>query len=151
MPVEVGVEALVERLIVAEIHWQEMASHITAFLPEEACGLVGGKFCVPNAQVEIVIPVPNQLHSPARFRMDPAAQLHGLLALDELGLDLVAIFHSHPAGPETPSLTDLEEFAYPGVLSLIFSPLQVFPGWKARAFHLTGGLTSEVRVTRLAG
>lgn len=144
-------EALVERLIVTETHWQEMVSHVTAFLPEEACGLVGGKFRAPDAFAVVVLPVPNLLHSPARFRMDPAAQLKTFLALDELGLDLVAIFHSHPAGPETPSPTDLEEFSYPGVLSLILSPVQAFTGWKGRAFHLTGGHSSEVLVTRLAG
>jgi len=145
------VDALVEGLIIPEIYWQEMASHVQSCLPEEACGLAGGQFRDQLARVEVTIPVVNQLHSPVRFRMDPAGQLKAFLVLEERGLDLVAIFHSHPTGPELPSPTDLADFYYPGVLNLIFSPLKESSAWQLRAFHLTGNRFFEVPLTRLLG
>ncbi len=85
--------------------WAAMFEHVLACLPEEACGLLGGK----GERANLAIPVENQLRSPTRFRMAPVAQLEAMLRLEQLGLDLVAIFHSHPNGPPTPSHTDLDE------------------------------------------
>jgi proteasome lid subunit RPN8/RPN11 len=88
-----------------------------------------------------MLPIENALHSPVRFCMAPAAQLQAFQALEADGLDLLAIFHSHPTGPREPSPTDLAEFAYPGVLSLILFPTDA-QAWSARAFHIQGALFS---------
>lgn len=117
--------------------WHEMLAHVLACLPEEACGLVGStqngvsgnapaSFTVDASgalSAAVVLPIENELHSPDHFRMAPAAQLKAFYWLEEHGLDLSAIFHFHPRGPHHPSETDLTEFAYPGVLMLIISPL----------------------------
>jgi proteasome lid subunit RPN8/RPN11 len=129
---------LVEVLFIPERNWQEIVRHVTESLPEEGCGLLGGVTQGRVGRVELVLPVANQLHSPVRFRMDPAGQLRAFQTLEERGLELIVIFHSHPAGPETPSAMDLADFAYPGVLTLILSARPGSPGWKARAFHLGG-------------
>ncbi|WP_299027318.1 M67 family metallopeptidase [uncultured Thermanaerothrix sp.] len=105
-------------------------NHVIQHLPEEACGLLGGQ----GETVSVVIPVTNSLHSPVRFRMDPAELLKALEWLDTEDLDLVGIFHSHPRGPATPSETDLHEFAYPESLMLIVSP--VGKVWRLRAFEI---------------
>ena len=124
-----------------------MLEHCLTCLPEEACGMLGGAFSAgPGgpAIAQVALPVTNALHSPVRFRMDPHEQLKAFNRLDEQGLDLVAIFHSHPTGPEHPSLTDLAEFAYPGVFSLILStrPVDLSPvdlaAWQVLAFEITG-------------
>jgi proteasome lid subunit RPN8/RPN11 len=52
--------------------------------------------------------------------MDPREQLKVLLEIEEIGCELLAIYHSHPAGPEWPSVTDIAEAAYPGVVHLIW-------------------------------
>jgi proteasome lid subunit RPN8/RPN11 len=70
--------------------------------------------------------------------MDPEDQLKAFYWLEEHGLDLLAIFHSHPSGPSHPSATDLAEFAYPGVLYLIWSPGIHGPDWQLHAFRLEG-------------
>jgi proteasome lid subunit RPN8/RPN11 len=137
----------ISQLFIPEPFWQEMIYHVQVCLPEEACGLLGGDFA-SAVSVEALFLVDNQLHSPVKFRMDPAGQLHAMLALEERNLDLIAIFHSHPNGPELPSLTDQAEFYYPGVLSLIFSPTPDRSGWQARAFHLSDGHSIEVPVIR---
>lgn len=104
--------------------------HVIQHLPEEACGLLGGR----GESVSVVIPVTNHLHSPVRFRMDPNELLRALERLDAEGLDLLGIFHSHPRGPAMPSETDLLEYAYPDSLMLIVSP--VGEDWQLRAFEI---------------
>lgn len=123
-------------ITIGGVLFEEMRAHVFACLPEEACGLLGGKMDGETATVKVVIPVENVLHSPVRFRMDPREQLLAFNHLDDLGLELVGIFHSHPNGPDAPSATDLAEFYYPGVAFLIWSPGG--EGWQLRAFRITG-------------
>lgn len=98
--------------------------------PEEACGLLGGK----ARQVVLHLPVENVEHSPVHFRMEPRQQLESLQRLDAEKLDLVAIWHSHPMGPDEPSASDVAEFFYPGVRVIILSMHE--ETWQARAFTI---------------
>jgi len=125
-----------------ESHRQAMLAQVRACLPEEGCGLVGGRFGPGGARSQAVLPVTNALHSPVRFSMAPLEQLKALTWLDKNGLELVAIFHSHPAGPGWPSATDLAEFAYPGVAYLIISPRGV--DWQVRAYRIEEGRSTEI-------
>jgi hypothetical protein len=52
-----------------------------------------------EGKTEIVLPVTNVDHSPYRFRMHPAEQVRSLMAIEAMGLELLAIYHSHPEGP----------------------------------------------------
>ena len=97
--------------------WGAMCVHVKNNAPLEACGLLAGK----NNSVEKVFFITNQAKSPVKFRMDPTEQLNALEWIDSNGLDLLAIFHSHPTGPEMVSATDIEEAAYP-VVNIIWSP-----------------------------
>ena len=122
----------------ARKHLEQMSAQASACLPEEACGLVGGL----RDEGRLVIEVPNELHSPVRFRMEANQQLRAFISLEKAGLDLIAIYHSHPTGPATPSVTDLQEFYYPGVLALILSPES--GGWRIRAFEMEPDTYREV-------
>jgi [CysO sulfur-carrier protein]-S-L-cysteine hydrolase len=115
-----------------------MKEHLQACLPDEGCGVLGGK----NDCVTLVRPVTNVLHSPNRFRMDGEEQLQAFLWFEKNEIELIGIFHSHPAGPDHPSPTDLEEFAYPGVAYLIWSKDE--RGWKVRVYHIEGNQYREV-------
>ncbi len=84
--------------------------HCRRELPNEACGILGGR----AGRVESVHPVQSAHPSPSRFAMEPTAQF---LAMDEVsraGRELVGIYHSHPGGPAVPSTTDLQEACWPG-------------------------------------
>ena len=118
-------------------HWHEMREHVDRHAPLEACGLLAGK----SDQVEKVILIRNQAQSPVRFVMDPYEQLQAFEWIESNGLDLLGIFHSHPAGPETVSATDIAEAAY-NVIHLIWSLGQ--NGWKARGFWIQNGSATEV-------
>jgi proteasome lid subunit RPN8/RPN11 len=132
-------------LILSTLHYQHMLDHLLSCLPAEGCGMLGGR---PGERIcQAVLPVPNQLRSPVRFRMDPSAQLKAFYELEALGLELLAVFHSHPTGPDHPSPTDLGEFAYPGVLYLIWSPAPFDPqGWQCRAFHIGKGIYTALPI-----
>ncbi|HEX9012226.1 MAG TPA: M67 family metallopeptidase [Anaerolineaceae bacterium] len=130
-------------LVVPRSIWEEMRKQVSRLAPEEACGMLAGR----AAAVDRVLPVTNRVHSPSRFEMDPQEQVNAFLEIEAAGLDLLAIYHSHPLGPPFPSPTDQEEFLYPGVLYLIWSPAGAHrEGWGARMFSLDGGTVGAVAV-----
>ena len=106
----------IRRLILTRAHWEFMRTHVAGCLPFEACGLLAGKIDT----VHEVLAITNQLRSPTRFRMEPAEQVRAFGVLEAKGLELLGIFHSHPAAPGTAdasrgqlSATDIAEAAYP--------------------------------------
>ena len=125
-------------------YWNAMRVHVKNNAPLEACGFLAGK----NDSVEKVFLITNQAQSPVRFRMDPTEQLHALDWIDSNGLELLAIFHSHPAGPKTVSVTDIEEAAYP-VVNIVWSPRN--GSWQARGFWIEAGHVTEVELQITGG
>jgi proteasome lid subunit RPN8/RPN11 len=124
-------------LTLSKTLWQEMQDYVQQHAPLESCGLLAGK----NDRVEKVIFVRNQSQSPARFVMDPYEQLRAFDWIESNELDLLGIFHSHPAGPEGASVTDIAEAAYE-VVHLIWSRNQ--DGWQAHGFWIENGGAIEV-------
>jgi proteasome lid subunit RPN8/RPN11 len=126
-----------QNLIISRAHWQEMLEHVDQHAPLEACGLLTGR----NDRVENVLLVRNQAQSPVRFVMDPYEQLQAFEWIESHGLELLGIFHSHPAGPETASETDIAEAAYE-VVHLVWS--RTGGHWQARGFWIEKGAAAEV-------
>ncbi len=124
--------------------WDAMRAHAQMHAPLEACGLLAGK----GDSVEKVFLIANQARSPLRFRMDPAEQLRAFNWMESHGLDLLGIFHSHPAGPETASASDIAEAAYP-VVYIIWSRSK--GNWRARGFRFRNGQASEVNLRIIDG
>jgi [CysO sulfur-carrier protein]-S-L-cysteine hydrolase len=124
-------------LTMSKEHWREMLQYVDNHLPLEACGLLAGT----DNRVEKVMGVRNQEQSPVRFVMDPREQLKAFDWIESSGLDLLGIFHSHPAGPETASATDIAEAAYE-VIQIIWSRTE--GRWQARGFWIEAGEASEV-------
>jgi proteasome lid subunit RPN8/RPN11 len=120
-----------------------MLHEVQARLPEEACGVLLGR----GSQVLEAVAVTNVLHSPLRYRMDEREQLALFLRLEAEALDLVAIYHSHPTGPPTPSPTDTAEAYYPEAVYLVWSPLE--GGWSCRGFILQDGQFQEIPLVHL--
>jgi proteasome lid subunit RPN8/RPN11 len=125
------------QLTLSRRHWQEMCEHVDGQAPLEACGLLAGV----NDRVEKVILIRNQAESPVRFVMDPYEQLQAFNWIESHELDLLGIFHSHPAGPETASATDVAEAAYE-VVHLIWSRRRA--RWQARGFWIENSHITEV-------
>ena len=135
---------MTQRLQMRGDHWEQMRSHVQECEPLEGCGLLFGV----DKAVERVIPVANAAQSPDRFRMEPAAQVRAFQEMENQGLQLLGIFHSHPshAGDRTqvlegPSETDVREAAY-AVVHVIWSHRS--GGWRARGFWIEQDKVREV-------
>ena len=121
-------------------HRQIMVKHVEAQAPLEACGIVAGK----DGQSEHVFLIENILASPVRYQMAPEAQIEAMLMIEEKGWELLAIFHSHPAGPAFPSAIDIAEAAYSEAVYLIFYKDDT--SWTCRGFIINGAQIDAVQI-----
>jgi proteasome lid subunit RPN8/RPN11 len=128
---------MIPKLTLNGKHVQEIVGHVNVHAPLEACGLLAGK----NDRVEKVLFVGNQAQSPVRFVMDPSEQLKAFDWIESNELELLGIFHSHPAGPETVSPTDIAEAAY-DVVHVVCSRLH--GQWKLRGFWIENEKSVEI-------
>ena len=126
-------------IIPVEVH-QLVVNHIRRNLPEEACGVLAGS----DNKVTIGIPITNQLHSRVKFYMEPVELFKALERIESENLDLLAIFHSHPQGPDRPSDTDIREFLYPGVATIICSLQE--ENWLLKSFMIENGNYHEIKL-----
>jgi proteasome lid subunit RPN8/RPN11 len=114
-----------------------MRDQAAADVPLESCGLLAGA----GEAVQKVIPVPNALQSASRYRFSPPEQLQAFEEIEREGMEMLAIYHSHPKGPVHPSSTDIAEAFYP-VVYVIWS-LQD-DNWQVKGFWIENGNFSEV-------
>jgi len=125
------------KLILSHKVMKAMRSQVNRLAPEEACGLLAGK----GNRVEKILRVPNAERSSVRYRMEPRAQWSAFQRIEADGLDLVAIYHSHPNGPDHLSPADVSEIMYP-VAQIIW--FQMNGEWQVRGFQVEGGKTNEI-------
>src|SRR5919204_2156127 len=119
-------------------HYATLVAHATDGYPNEACALLAGR----DGAAERVYPLPNAEASPTFYVVEPKAQLRAMTEMDDLGLDLVGIFHSHVATEAYPSRTDVELAAYPDAAYLILS-LADQDAPVLRAFRIRDGQVDE--------
>jgi [CysO sulfur-carrier protein]-S-L-cysteine hydrolase len=81
----------------------ELVAHARAEAPNECCGIVAAR----DGRAVAVHRTRNIHASPLRFEMDPAEQLRVLDEIEDAGLELGAIYHSHTRSEPVPSLTDV--------------------------------------------
>lgn len=85
-------------------------------LPDETCGLLG---CV-GGRVERVIQIDNVAANPERrYEMDPRQLTSALFDFERAGLEVGAIWHSHPRGLPVPSAEDIRAAAWPDACHVI--------------------------------
>ena len=80
----------------------EMIEHAVQENPNVCCGILAGK----DGLISALYRVRNSTPSPYRYVMDPKDQMNVMKESDELGLDLMAFYHSHTHSPAYPSETD---------------------------------------------
>ena len=116
---------------------EQMVAQARADAPLETCGLLAGR----DECALRVLPVPNVLRSPVQYRMGGQEFADAMIACD---FQPLAIYHSHPAGPPSPSPTDIAEAFYPDSVYIIISLAQEPPS--VRAFRIADGVVTEVEL-----
>ncbi len=122
------------------LQWQSMESHVRARFPREACGVLAGE----HGRVHWVESVTNVEDSVNRFRMEPQEQLDAILRIENEGVSLLGIYHSHPHGPDNLSESDIQEAAYPESVYLVWSPS--IEKWSCRAFVIEHDTVREIPI-----
>jgi proteasome lid subunit RPN8/RPN11 len=92
-----------------------VVAHATAERPNECCGLLAGS----GNRVTAHFPLVNELHSPTAYRSEPRSMLAAMKAMRRDGLELVAIYHSHPTSDPIPSKRDRAENEYGETVTVI--------------------------------
>lgn len=83
----------------------ELVAHAREDLPNECCGMIGGR----DGAATKVVRVENAAASPLRYEMDPQGQFDALKAIEDSGDELIGIYHSHTRSAAFPSQTDVNE------------------------------------------
>ncbi|MCC6446703.1 MAG: M67 family metallopeptidase [Armatimonadetes bacterium] len=133
---------------------EALVSDLRSAYPREGCGFLGGA----GGKATHLFPVANseQASPEERYLMDSREQLRALKSIDALGLELVAIYHSHPRSEAYPSALDIERALwqengearelYPSALYVIVS-FRDRNAPAARSFRIkAGGRVQEIPI-----
>ncbi len=85
--------------------------------PLEVCGILGGKHGVVTTLVRMTNSDPSRAH----FIMDPKEQFAVMKKMRAEGLEMLAVYHSHPNGPSRPSSEDIRLAFSPDISYVIVS------------------------------
>ncbi len=126
-------------LEIKQAFYDAMIAHVQKEYPLEACGFLSGNgrftthlYCIDNI-----------LRSPTAYEMDPQQQIQAMIELESRDETILAIFHSHPTGPQIPSETDVRQAYYPEAVYLIIS-LENKNEPITRAFQIVDNVVHEV-------
>jgi proteasome lid subunit RPN8/RPN11 len=115
-----------------------MVEHAVSALPHEACGLLAGR----DGRVERFYPMRNADQSSTTYRLDPADQFKVFNEIEDGGLELSGIFHSHTHTKAYPSETDRQQAFYPDAHYVLVS-LADRANPTLRAFSIVDGVVRE--------
>ena len=121
--------------------YRQMIDHSLEGFPLEVCGILGGL----NYAISAIYRMTNTDASAKHFRMDPREHANVMEELRRRGLEMVAFYHSHPAGPPHPSAEDVRLAFYPDVITVIIS-LHEQGRPLAQAFFIRDGLSEAIEI-----
>jgi len=98
---------MTQRLVLSSKQASELKKLAVDSLPLESCALLAGKMSNDDFVVSEVIVAKNADMSQVTFSIEPNELLDAYNKAESQGLDIIAIFHSHPA-PARPSATDIK-------------------------------------------
>jgi len=132
-------------LEIPNIIFEQMVAQTKAEAPIEACGILAGR----ESRVEKLYKMTNADRRSDHFMMEPKEQFKVIKDVREAGLEMLAIYHSHPATPARPSAEDNRLALTPDVTYIIVS-LQNGDHPAVKGFLMENGSMTEVPV-RIVG
>ena len=113
--------------------YEEIVAHARSEAPNECCGMIASR----DGEAVKVYRATNAAASPLRYEIDGAEQYRIQMQIEDSGLDLGAIYHSHTRTEPYPSQTDINLAFYPDALYLIVGLATEEP--EVRAFTIREG------------
>jgi proteasome lid subunit RPN8/RPN11 len=110
-----------QRLLIPAGLYEGMLEQAQAERPLECCGLLAGAVADGTARVVERYPLVNAAASPVEYHSDARGMFEAVRDMNRRGLDLLAVYHSHPTSPPVPSRTDLDRNYSEDVVNLIIS------------------------------
>lgn len=130
------------RLEIADGILSSMLEAARGAAPLEACGLLGGR----NGTVSVFYELDNIDASGEHYSMKPEQQFAAVKDMREKKLNMLAIWHSHPATPARMSDEDIRLAYTPDVAYLILSLAD--PNHPdLRGFTVAGNKPAEIEIT----
>ena len=115
-----------------------ITAHAQRDFPLEACGILGGA----NGVVTEQYPMANIDQSNEHFTLEPKEQFSVVKDLRSKGIEMLAIYHSHPETPARPSEEDIRLALTPNVSYVIVSLAGATP--EVKSYRIEGGeVTTE--------
>lgn len=121
--------------------FQQMLEQAKAEVPIEACGILAGT----DGKVEKLYKMTNVDKSSDHFAMEPKEQFAVVKNVRAVGLEMLAIYHSHPETPAMLSEEDVRLALTPDVVYVIVS-LQDSDCPAVKGFIIEDGNVTEVPV-----
>ncbi len=121
--------------------FEQIVIQAKAEIPIEACGILAGR----DGTVEQFYKMTNIDHSNTHFMMEPQEQFNVVKDIRSNGLEMLAIYHSHPTSPARPSVEDIRLALTPNVIYVIVSLLNG-DAPAAKGFLIEDGNVDEVAV-----
>lgn len=116
----------------------EIVDHAKDGFPDEVCGLLAGR----NDVILRLFRITNIDKSSISYMMEPSEQFKAFKEMRNEGLELLAIYHSHPTSQAHPSQTDVRLAYYPDAVYIIAS-MQKVSTPEVKGFRIVDGRISE--------
>jgi proteasome lid subunit RPN8/RPN11 len=123
-----------------------IVAHCYDGYPDEACGLLLGPMVAgeTTGRIDEAIPCANSAASARVYEVEPKDMLRASRRADELGIEIVGVWHSHTHTDAFPSPTDVKQAVDPGWIYPIVSLRDDAP--VLRAYRIRNGEIAEVSV-----
>src|SRR4051812_21724474 len=95
------------RLVVPARLYEGMFRQALDEFPLECCGMLAGTVDGGVGRVVERSPLVNAAASPVEYLSEPRGMFEAVRDMLRRGLDVLAVYHSHPTSPPVPSKTDL--------------------------------------------
>jgi len=124
-------------LQISRLLFDEIVAHARAEAPNECCGMIASD----DGRAVAIHRARNTAASPFRYEMDGMEQYKIQTAIEDAGLQLGAIYHSHTRSAPLPSQTDINLAFYPDALYVIVGLEHTEPD--VRAWRIVDGAVTE--------
>jgi len=118
----------------------EVVAHARTEAPNECCGMIASR----DGEAVAVYQAVNAAASPLRYEIEPQDQYRIEMAIEDAGLELGAIYHSHTRSAPYPSQTDINLAFHPHALYVIVGVASGEPD--VRAYRIVDGEVADAEL-----